>query len=123
LHCSDSPHGRGDDAETIHKWQLQNGWDGIGYHYVITESGEIQNGRPTYWTGSHARGHNNDIGICLIGQDVFTPEQFYSLSKLLKKLTFQFSIDMKHVIGHCDVSDKTCPNFDVEAFKDEYSLS
>lgn len=112
IHCSDSPQGRGDNAETIHKWHKERGWDGIGYHYVILESGVVENGRPEYWTGSHAKGHNNSIGICLIGKDEFTHAQFISLEALIKE--HQWTSD--EVVGHYAVSEKTCPNFDVEQY-------
>jgi len=89
IHCSDSPHGRGDNAATIHKWHKERGFDGIGYHYVILEDGEVENGRPHYWEGAHTKGHNDTIGICLIGEHDFTPEQFKSLSGLLDVLRFK----------------------------------
>ena len=112
IHCSDSPQGRGDDAETIHAWHKERGFDGIGYHYVILEDGTIQNGRPEFWSGAHAKGHNKAIGICLIGEDEFTPAQFISLEKLLKDNGYEAD----EVVGHYKVSKKTCPNFNVETF-------
>ena len=113
IHCSDSPQGRGDNAKTIHKWHLANGWDGIGYHYVILENGVIENGRPLYWQGAHCRGHNEDIGICLIGIDSFTEMQFKSLRMLLK------SLDIEDVKGHYELDNKkTCPNIDMEWFRE-----
>ena len=113
IHCSDSPHNRGDNAETIHRWHLANGWDGIGYHYVILEDGTVENGRPEYWKGAHAKGHNKAIGICLIGINEFTHAQFISLEKLLKDRKFKNN----EIVGHYEVSkNKTCPNFNVKTF-------
>lgn len=113
IHCSDSPQGRGDNAETIHKWHKERGFDGIGYHYVILEDGTIENGRPEYWEGAHAKGHNDAIGICLIGIDEFTHSQFISLEKLLKDHKF----NREEVVGHYDIDEhKTCPNFDVSTY-------
>lgn len=118
IHCSDSPHGRGDDAETIHRWHLERGWSGIGYHFVITESGEIQNGRPLYWQGAHVNGHNKDtVGICLIGRESFTDAQFASLGNLTKGLRKTYALEKKDVVGHSELDKgKTCPNFDVREF-------
>ena len=118
IHCSDSPHGRGDDAETIHRWHLERGWGGIGYHFVITESGEIQNGRPLYWQGAHVSGHNRGtIGICLIGRESFTDAQFASLSNLTKGLMATYKLEKKDVVGHGELDKgKTCPNFSVRKF-------
>ena len=114
VHCSDSPHGRGDGAEDIHYWHKQRGWSGIGYHYVIKEDGRIENGRPQYWEGAHVRGHNaNTLGICLIGKDEFTPDQFDSLRGLLDRLRVEHPSAV--IVGHRDLdSSKTCPNFDVQ---------
>lgn len=112
IHCSLSPQGRGDNAETIHKWHTAKGWDGIGYHYVILEDGTVENGRPEYWAGAHARGYNKSLGICLIGDKEFTPAQYISLEKLLKDHNFKSD----EVVGHYAVSDKTCPNFDVKKY-------
>lgn len=113
IHCSDSPQGRGDDAKRIHQWHLKRGWDGIGYHFVILEDGTVEAGRPHYWQGSHVIGYNNALGICLIGDDVFTASQFISLEKLLKEKGFKAD----EVVGHYVVNKhKSCPNFNVETF-------
>lgn len=114
IHCSDSPQGRGDDASTIDRWHRERGFDCIGYHYVILEDGTIQPGRPHGAMGAHAKGYNHYTGICLIGIDSFTPQQFNSLEVLIGN----FDVPLDRVLGHYEVSDtKTCPNFDVEAFK------
>lgn len=119
VHCSDSPHGRGHSAETIHRWHQERKWSGIGYHYVITEEGEVQNGRPHYWTGAHVKGHNTgSLGICLIGRDYFAPEQLDSLRELLKDLHDQYPEAV--ICGHRDLDpNKTCPNFDVRDIVEE----
>lgn len=112
VHCSDSPH-RGDTAADVHRWHLERGWSGIGYHYTITEKGVVEAGRPHYWTGSHVRGHNTGtLGIMLFGVDYFTPEQYTALSKLLQYLIIIYP--NVEVLGHSDLDPhKACPNFDV----------
>jgi len=116
VHCSDSPQGRGDTAETIHRWHRERGWDGIGYHYVILESGKVENGRPHYWEGAHVRGHNADsLGICLIGVDSFSKAQLKALRALLEDLEGQYP--EAEIVGHRELDPhKTCPNFDVQRF-------
>lgn len=113
LHCSATPNGREDTAEDIHRWHLERGWDGIGYHYVIEVKGKLVQGRPDYWIGSHAKGHNeNSIGICMIGTDKYNVDQWSILNNLIRKLC------IKHphakVLGHNEISDKSCPGFDVQ---------
>ena len=114
IHCSDSPHGRDDGAKEIHAWHSERGFDGIGYHYVIKESGKCENGRPLYWHGAHARGYNaNSIGICLIGEGTYTLEQWSTLETLTKYLKSEY-VDAV-VVGHNDLDKKkTCPCFDAK---------
>ena len=52
-------------VEDIHRWHLNNGWTGIGYHYFVRKDGTIYRGRPENAIGAHALGANgNSIGIC-----------------------------------------------------------
>lgn len=119
VHCSDSPHGRGDDAQAIHRWHTERGWSGIGYHWVICEDGELQQGRPWYWQGAHVRGHNSlSLGICLIGRGDFTGEQIHTLRELYKDLCRRWP--QAKWFNHYDLdSGKTCPNFDAVALLTE----
>ena len=114
IHCSATPTGRETTAEEIHAWHKARGWDGIGYHYVIKIDGTIENGRPDYWLGAHASGHNKgSLGICMIGLDEFTTEQWTSLSELISALTNKHH-GINEIIGHNEISKKTCPGFDVQ---------
>ena len=55
-------------AEDIHQWHKNNGWAGIGYHYLVDKIGEVYEGRPRGTVGAHARGHNEEsIGVCFEG--------------------------------------------------------
>jgi N-acetyl-anhydromuramyl-L-alanine amidase AmpD len=113
LHCSASPNGREDTAEDINRWHIERGFDLIGYHYVIEVKGKLVAGRPEYHQGAHASGHNeNSLGICLIGTDEFNVDQFAILDNLLRKLKIKYpNVD---IIGHNEISDKTCPGFNVQ---------
>lgn len=127
IHCSDSTWGTSED---INRWHLERGWDGIGYHYVITngrakstdsykeqDDGSIEKGRPVEKTGAHVRGHNSDsIGVCLIGTHWFTSRQLYkSLPALLATLMYQHKIDANNIFGHYELDKgKTCPNMNIE---------
>ena len=114
VHVSDSPQGRGDDAETIHDWHKERGFDGIGYHRVILEDGTIQRGRPDYWPGAHVKGYNSSsLGVCLIGKGGdTTTEQFESLANVIK--AWKEEHPHARVCGHHDLDEnKTCPGFNV----------
>lgn len=113
IHCSATPNGRDDRAADIHRWHLEKGWDGIGYHYVICVGGKLEVGRPEYWQGAHARGHNKDsLGVCLIGTDKFDNGQWETLETLTNLLLKKYG-ELK-ISGHNEVSNKTCPGFDVQ---------
>ena len=114
VHCSDTENRQNLSAIDIHKMHLEFGWNGIGYHKIITRTGIIENGRPEYWIGAHVKGKNEiSLSVCLIGRDYFTKKQFISLERILKKWKIKYPNAM--IVGHKDTGDtkKTCPNFDV----------
>jgi len=112
VHCSDTNNQL--RAIDIHKMHLSFGWDGIGYHKIICRDGTIENGRPVYWVGAHTKGKNNEsIGICLIGRNNFTKNQFTSLKSIL--IEWRKKYPNLIIKGHRDAinTHKTCPNFNV----------
>jgi len=114
VHCSDTANNQNLSAIDIHQMHLSFGWDGIGYHKIIKRSGKIENGRPEYWVGAHVKGKNDiSLGVCLIGRDTFTKNQFRSLERVLKK--WKKLYPNAKIAGHRDTgkTQKTCPNFDV----------
>ena len=127
VHCSATPEGRDVSTNEIKRWHTEErGFSDIGYHYVIELDGTIVNGRPETRSGAHAKGHNkNSIGVCYVGgvdaeikpKDTRTDEQLLSMLNLLKRLVEQNP--EAEIIGHRDVSSKSCPSFDA---KDEYSF-
>ena len=117
VHCSDTANNKNLSSIDIHQMHLEFGWNGIGYHKIILRSGKIENGRPEYWLGAHVKGINDiSLGVCLIGRDSFTKNQFRSLAKVLKK--WKDNYPQAKILGHRDTGNthKTCPNFDVKAW-------
>jgi hypothetical protein len=56
--------------QDIHKWHLDNGWSGCGYHYFVNKLGEIYKGRADNVVGAHCKEFQmnyKSIGICLEG--------------------------------------------------------
>jgi N-acetyl-anhydromuramyl-L-alanine amidase AmpD len=122
IHCSDSDIESHDNVETIRRWHLERGWSDIGYHYYIKKDGTIDNGRPIEVKGSHCYGYNTgSIGICLGGRYSFTEEQFGALRYIIVNLIEQFG--NLEIFGHYELSTKTCPNFNVADFLDEYRVN
>lgn len=116
LHCSDSDVKSHDNTATIRKWHVdERGFTDIGYHYIITKDGTIHECRPEKKAGAHAKGWNGkSLGICLTGKEMFSPDQIESLIILIKFLKKKYR-GVKKVLGHCEVSSKTCPNFDYKS--------
>jgi N-acetylmuramoyl-L-alanine amidase len=116
----------------------------VGYHFVIEVYGSIQAGRDIEEVGAHVQGNNSkSIGICMIGTDKFTVEQWESLKGCLIYLAgdiqkrtittpnqalLAFSDMEIKIKGHRDYSPdlngdgqitrnewiKTCPGFSVK---------
>jgi len=119
VHCSDTPDYSKDaltydyDVDDIRAWHLKRGWSDIGYHFVITRSGELQEGRALSRMGAHVKGENHDsLGICLIGKEDFLDEQFKILGDLYAYILLRFKIDSDQWYCHNQFDRrKTCPGF------------
>lgn len=117
IHCADTPANMDIGAAEIRKWHVEdNGWNDIGYHFVIRRDGRREKGRDLAITGSHVKGFNScSIGICLVGGmggNNFTAPQFKELGKLVSEMKNKYP--KAEVVGHCDLNlGKTCPSFNV----------
>jgi hypothetical protein len=134
LHCSGTNVLAFDDINIIKGWHQKRGWRTVGYHFFITSDGQVQHGRKLDEdmviekdeVGAHALGFNDEsVGICMHGNDFFTPQQFRAQAALIEKLKKQFNLDNSAVIGHNEIPSakkqgKTCPNYDVARFKKAY---
>lgn len=121
VHCSATIEGKYFDVNDIRAWHKSKGWSDVGYHYVITLDGQIQEGRPLDKIGAHVKGHNQgSIGVCYIGgvdadkkpKDTMTDLQETAMVNLLQSLKKQFPQSTIH--GHNEFSNKACPSFDVQ---------
>ena len=123
IHCSATPKHKDFSAEKIRDWHVKgNGWDDIGYHYVVRLDGSLEYGRPVQVPGAHCRGENkSSIGICYIGgmdekmkewEDTRTEAQKDTVLQLLKVLK-KLHPEAK-VYGHRDFSSKACPSYDAK---------
>lgn len=124
VHCSATPAGKPFHASDIDRWHRERGWDGCGYHYVITLDGSIEPGRDVTEAGAHVAGHNaHSIGICYIGgmnaqntaaADTLNDRQALALELLLLGLRAKYGQTVE-ILGHRDFPNvaKECPSFDV----------
>jgi len=124
VHCSATRPSMDIGVVDIRKWHRAQGWEDIGYHYVIRRNGKLEKGRAESLVGSHVKGFNAvSIGVCLVGgvaqddftkaENNFTPAQFATLRELLANLKGRFPQAV--IQGHRDFPKvaKACPSFDV----------
>lgn len=121
IHCSATVEGRHFTVGDIDRWHKQNGWRGIGYHYVIYLDGSVWKGRDDAEIGAHVTGQNaHSIGICYIGgidssgkaKDTRTDAQRAALITLVRDLKVQYPGATIH--GHNEFANKACPSFVVK---------
>ena len=98
-------------AEDIHRWHLNNGWSGAGYHFLVRRDGKVYRLRPEDKVGAHAYGSNyNSIGICFEGnymEEDMQTEQVKAGKELVAYLKNKYGIST--VQKHKDVCSTNCP--------------
>jgi N-acetyl-anhydromuramyl-L-alanine amidase AmpD len=118
------------DAQFIDRMHARRGFNvpaggrnyHIGYHYIIRGDGVVEPGRPEWMWGSHTRGHNDQLGICLIGDFSSgdnpagrkgpvrpTKAQLDSLNGLLRKLSTKYGFEAQDIHRHRDYANTACP--------------
>ena len=116
VHCSATPNSKNYDIEKIRTYHKSLGWDDVGYHVVIQPNGESQKGRYITTQGAGVLGENEDnLHICLVGTDLFSLQQFYSLAYYCDGIRLTYDVEFKHVYCHYEFDSaikqgKTCPN-------------
>ena len=98
-------------AEDIHRWHLNNGWEGAGYHFLVRKDGKVYRMRPEEKIGAHAYMNNyNSLGICFEGNfevEEMPDIQIQSGKELVAYLKNKYRINK--VQGHRDVNNTSCP--------------
>ena len=125
IHCSATSDKQNLGAADIDKWHRKQGWQAIGYHYVIRRDGTVEEGRDEKVVGAHVQGFNEvSVGVCMVGgvdandvnkaKDNFTEAQFASLKQLLVDLKSRYP--KAKIQGHRDFPNvkKACPSFEVK---------
>ena len=127
IHCAATKASMDIGLTEIRKWHVQdNGWRDVGYHYIIRRNGEVELGRSNRDTGAHAAGYNHkSVSVCMVGgmaednsaENNFTAQQWTALLDLVKQLKSNYPD--ADVIGHNEISEKECPSFDVQKWKED----
>lgn len=91
----------------------------FSYHFYITKKGKVYQMHADGEKTAHARGYNDiAIAVCLQGNfdiEYLEQSQYISLIKSLVKL--QAKYPRARIIGHCDISTKTCPGININVNK------
>jgi len=127
IHCAATKSKMDIGADEIKKWHVNdNGWRDIGYHVVIRRNATVEHGRVLDDSVAHAKGYNHkSIGLCMVGgmaddgsaEDNFTDQQWTALSAKIKDLLVSYP--GADVIGHNEISEKECPSFNVQKWKED----
>jgi peptidoglycan hydrolase-like protein with peptidoglycan-binding domain len=118
-----------DQVAEIRRWHIQDrGWRDIGYHWLISRSGDLLPGRAETEIGAGVIDHNRGvIHVCLIGgagsaetdrfRDNFTAAQDATLRGQLQAIGMRTQI--RRISGHNEWAAKACPGFNVPAWLKE----
>lgn len=110
IHCSASDRPEDDKACVIRDWHLKRGFSTIGYHFYIRKDGTVEKGRDLEIVPAAQQGNNTKtIAVCLGGLNLFPTVQLDRLKAFCEEIHAELPLATFH--GHCEVSNKTCPNF------------
>lgn len=125
LHCTASDNGalQGPGlAGEVDRWHKQNGWQGIGYHFIIDKGGQIMDARPLGLTPAAQLGPAGDgniatIAICTHGNWNFTAAGLQATYALCKAIDAAYKAAGRPVTfhGHREIDPKPCPVYDYRA--------
>lgn len=120
--------GSGEDidlgADSIHSMHINNGWSGIGYHYVVRKDGTVETGRPVWASGAHCEGENwRSVGIHVSGDFTNaepTQEQLDALAELIRAICRKYDLQVtrQNVVGHREYNATACPGDNLYAVLD-----
>lgn len=92
----------------IDDWHRARGWAGIGYHYIIRRTGDVEAGRSLRYAGAHVAGCNSkSVGLCCEGHGDYEPHtaaQRTSLLDLCRTLMADYDVSADRVLGHREVN-------------------
>jgi N-acetylmuramoyl-L-alanine amidase len=97
----------------------ENGWPGIGYHFVIDRDGTINQTNNLDTISYHTSGQNRvSLGVCLTGdfdKQQPTAEQKTAFTYLVNVL--REKLGYLPLYGHRDFSPKSCPGTNLDITK------
>ena len=99
------------------------GWTDIGYHFLVSHTGTIFEGRPENVKGAHVAGANSYcLGISAIGHySRYQCDQpcWNSIVRLTAYACSKYRIAPNNIIGHQNMANKDCPGRHIYSRMDE----
>lgn len=100
--------------QDIDEWHKSNGWENVGYQFLVRKNGKIYEGRPFDIQGAHTLNgyNNNSIGICFEGsfetEHMDEPQRSAGV-ELIRYIQMRYNYTLK-IYRHLDVQSNTqCP--------------
>lgn len=117
IHHSLTKDGRTLDWDAIRRYHINvNGWDDVGYHAGVERFNNqlvCKAGRSIAKTGAHTIGHNDYIGICIVGNfDETVPDDQllrYTACVVAGFLRTYSYLTLEDVHRHHEYATKSCP--------------
>lgn len=100
------------EVSEIEAWHIARGFNGIGYHKVITAEGTIHDTRPETIVPASVKGQNKGtLAVCLTGNfetDPLNNFQILSLEILIREWKRKYGEHLE-IVGHRDLAPTACP--------------
>lgn len=102
-------------ARAIEHWHTNgNGWDAVGYNFLIFQSGRVLEGRGFGHKGAHEPLANREsIGVCFVIDGRKTKPTYVALASFRELVDEAIERGYLHpqykLRGHCDYSETECP--------------
>ena len=131
IHCAATPPTMDVTGSDIRQWHTARGWRQVGYSDLIRRDGTIENLVPYNENGyvenseitNGALGYNrNSRHVCLAGGVDLNGNAEDNFTEAQKRSLVDYIINFKRlhpdcaVIGHNEISAKSCPSFNVQEF-------
>ena len=121
VHHLGFPDGHDASAAEVHNFHRNQGWAGIGYHYLIHRDGTVEKCRPVEMEGAHCYQNNGyTVGICVGGNfeiDQPSKAQMEVLAKMLSAMCLLYDIKpgSRTIRGHQEYNKTKCPGKNLQA--------
>lgn len=116
IHHSLTKDGKTVDWDGIKRYHMQEkGWADIGYHAGVERINGVLTaltGRPLDMIGAHCLGHNDCLGICIVGNFDLAPPDDETLryaAALVSGYLRMFDLEIDSIHRHHEYAPKSCP--------------